>query len=389
MSTASRIGPFLSKYRLYVLAAVFGGMVLYYVAGESLWENLPQNPVEKRRQKLEQLNEAVEKREQVLAKARQAGRLLALWESQSLPSDTEVARSLYRAWLVELVQYVRLENPSVNSSQPASRGGLYYALPFSVRARGTLDQLTQFLFTFYSTDLLHQIRSLYITPLQNSDKLDLTMSIEALALPNAFPKRAGGDAGAMDQDAVVEEFRRRAGRNSDRLASPTLADYDPIGQRNLFGIGGSPDPIDHTYLTGVNVVDGWPEAWFTVRTDGKVLKLRTGQSLIQTGDRIRKLCRVDDLAEIRFDGNRSQIGTLAEIEAGSVIVECNGQRYVAAPGRDPSGPQLTPFDAMVTQIGVVAQIEGNDLILEADDGERWLLTLGENLTGASALPPER
>ena len=37
--------------------------------------------------------------------------------------------------------------------------------------------------------------------------------------------------------------------------------------------------------------------------------------------------------------------------------------------------------------GSIAEIEGADVIVESD-GERWLLTLGERLTDASALPPE-
>ena len=37
--------------------------------------------------------------------------------------------------------------------------------------------------------------------------------------------------------------------------------------------------------------------------------------------------------------------------------------------------------------GTVVEISDSDVVLESD-GERWLLTVGENLTQAAALPPE-
>ena len=142
-------------------------------------------------------------------------------------------------------------------------------------------------------------------------------------LPGAGPERRKGDTAEQAQETIFAEFRRRAWRDSQRLASAALADYDPIVQRNLFGIGGSPDPTDHTYLTAVSSVDGEPQVWFTLRAAGEVLKLRKGDGL--------------------------EVGQFS---------------------------------------GTIAEIEGSDVVIEADDGERWLLTLGESLTDAYALPPE-
>jgi len=62
------------------------------------------------------------------------------------------------------------------------------------------------------------------------------------------------------------------------LASDNLADYRSIADRNLFGVGGSGDEADFAYLTAVIEVNGEPEAWFTLRASGKLLKLRRQQS---------------------------------------------------------------------------------------------------------------
>ncbi|MCH5375100.1 MAG: hypothetical protein JJ992_14085, partial [Planctomycetes bacterium] len=181
MNAATADNSKLARYRQYALAAVFLAMVAYF-GGTWLVDHLIQGPLQAAQLDTERLQGDIKKREQALANIRAAGKLLEQWEQQSLPADTEVARSLYQAWLVELVDDVQLNNPSVTSSEPVTRKGLYHSLTFSVRGRGTLDQLTRFLLAVYQTDLLHQIRSLTITPLQRSEQLDLSMSIEALIL---------------------------------------------------------------------------------------------------------------------------------------------------------------------------------------------------------------
>jgi len=330
VSKALAKSPTANRYRQIALGAVFGLLVLYF-GGEWVWNTVLEGPIDTKRRAYQKLLEAKKKKEKEWEGLKEDARKLAEWRKQSLPSDTEVARSLYQAWLLQVVvDYVKLDSPSVNPGEPVSRQGRFYAIPFSVRGRGTLDQLTQFLFAFYRTDLLHQVRSLHLTPLGNSEQLDLTISIETLVLPGAGPELDKDLAEEERQETIIADFQQRASRVSQRLASltltgytpPTLADYQPIAQRNLFGVGSDPDPTDYAYLTFINMVNGEPEVWFTLRATDETLKLRKG-------DRLR-------------------IGNFT---------------------------------------GTIAEIEGSDVILESE-GERWLLTLGEKLTDAFALPPE-
>jgi len=304
----------LARYRTAGLAAVMLLMVAYF-GGEWLVDQVIQGPLETARNRRAQLERDIEKRETSLQRLREAGKLLARWEDQSLPADAETARSLYQAWLVELVDQVGLSSPSVTSSEPVARGGMYHTLAFAVRGRGTLEQLTKFLFAFYQADLLHQVRSLSITPLQRAEALDLSFSIETMILPS------GGTAKGASKENVYEQFRRRAWRTSDRLASNSLEDYGMIMRRNLFALGGGFDPTDQTHLTSITQVNGEPEVWFTNRATDEVVKLRSGAQLT--------------LGPLTFH---------------------------------------------------LAQVLDNDVILEID-GERWLVSLGDKLTDARALPP--
>ncbi len=293
----------MNKYRKPLMVGALVVMALVY-AGDWLRQNALQGPIEARRNETARLEGEIEKRETELADARKAAKELAALQLRSLPSNPEVARSLYQGWLLELVKYVEFANPNVDSGEPMNNKGLFRTIQFSVRGRGTLEQLTLFLYEFYSAGHLHQIRSLNITPLQRSDELDLAMAIETLILPKAD---------RQDELTTV---------GSDRLASAEYEEYLSIPRRNLFGVGGSPDPTDFAYLTAVNYIDGQPQAWFTLRSEDRVLKLRQGETL--------------EIGEFR---------------------------------------------------GVLAEMTRHDVVLESE-GERWLMTIGDNVAQAFALPPE-
>lgn len=282
------------------------GLLLLGMAGRWLTQTMLSGPQAERQAKIDALEREIDKKQQIVRRARQANQKLTVWNRQSLPNNTEVARSLYQNWLLEIVKRAGFQSPNVDSGEAITKRGIYRRVPFSVRGRATLGELTRFLYDFYRADHLHQIQRLNITPVPNSEYLDLGISIDALILP-----------GADREDQLSAE-------RSNRLASEGLADYQLIAQRNLFGDGGASafDDADFTFLTAILDVDGQPEAWFTVRTTGAVLKLHVGQ-LFEVGD----------------------------------------------------------------FLGTVASIEDLDLIVESDQ-ERWLLSLGENLSQATALPPE-
>jgi hypothetical protein len=293
----------MSEHRQKILVAVLGLMLLYF-GGEWLWRKVVQAPLEARQAKAERLEKEIAARDKELAEARKAAKDLDRWEEQSLPSDPQVARSLYRAWLLQLVGKMGFVNRNVDAGEPVDRRGLYQSITFSVQGRATLEQLTRFFYEFYRAGHLHQIRSVAITPLSGKSQLDLSLVIEALVLP------------------LKEEKDQLSRSTSDRLAWEKIDDYAVIPRRNLFGLTGTSDPTDHAFLTAIQHVDGRPQVWFTLRTEDKVLKLKPGESF--------------------------QVGMFA---------------------------------------GKVVEVIGDDVVIEAD-GQRWLVSLGESLAEAFALPPE-
>ncbi|MGD9855997.1 MAG: hypothetical protein AB7U20_13715, partial [Planctomycetaceae bacterium] len=275
-------------------------------AGDWLLTSAIQGPLNERHARTAQLEAEVEKLEKVLADGRRAGKKIEAWQQQSLPVETETARTLYRSWLLERVEAAKLQSATVDSGSPVNRGGASRALPFTMRARGTLEQITRFLFDFSRAAQLHRIQSLDLNPVGTSGQFDVALGIEALMVP-------GNKRAALNQETV-----------SDYLASADLSAYDVISRRNIFGVGSMLlDPRRNTYVTAVTKSNGEPQVWFTLRTADEVRKLRQGDV-------------------ISVDGFH---GTIAEILARDVVIDA--------------------------------------------EGERWLLSVGDNLAEGFAVPPER
>ena len=111
---------------------------------------------------------------------------LAAFEKRSLPSDLDRADSLYQKWLRKLVfDQAKFPNMIVDPKEVRPGTNSYRKLRFSIQGQGTLGQLTDFLYGFYSANLLHKITLINASPAGDSQQLNLTIVIEALSLPSA------------------------------------------------------------------------------------------------------------------------------------------------------------------------------------------------------------
>src|SRR4029077_18634024 len=100
-------------------------VIVIYIGGDFALRNYVDGPLEQRQSRMEQLQKKIKKKKKELAQAKEAARRLELWEKLSLPSDTEVARSVYRAWLLDLVGKSQFHTAHVDSGPAATRKGYY------------------------------------------------------------------------------------------------------------------------------------------------------------------------------------------------------------------------------------------------------------------------
>jgi len=183
---------------LAMVAVSMVAILVLYFAGN--WALDLVDAREKVHQDLERRNEA--KRLTIL-KGKIASERQAEWLRRSLPSDLQHAKALYQDWLLGQIKQAGLREPVVTpaptrtakrTDRKTSRRGrrrrpgshdVYHKLTVTIGCRGTLDQLTAFLYQIYHADHLHQVRRLHITPIEKTRDLDLSLTIEALALPDA------------------------------------------------------------------------------------------------------------------------------------------------------------------------------------------------------------
>jgi hypothetical protein len=207
-----------------ILAAVVAGMILLFI-GQWIVRGIYGAFQEQAKRHIT-LAKQLKDKENMRRRGLEAQVQLEEWQERSLPSDLSAARSIYQNWLVSLVDRpdVKFEGAQFDSVRPISRKGIYHKLPFTVRGRGTLDQLTAFLFHFYRAGHLHKITRLTATPIEGTRQLDLLIAVEALSLP---------DAKHTDKLADVP---------SDRLKLKDLAEYrKAIVERNLYDYNDAPE----------------------------------------------------------------------------------------------------------------------------------------------------
>ena len=167
--------------------AVVTAVLIALVAGKFLFSAW-RGPLNRLRAEQDRLQQEVDQKEDRVARSVKAQARLDEVNRRSLPSDPKLARSLYYNWLFELADKVGFSDTKVDvtgDGRQQGEGGAYRALRFTLKAEATLDELTQFLYKFYSVDRLHQIRSLTIKPIERSSDLGLQLTMEALCLPGA------------------------------------------------------------------------------------------------------------------------------------------------------------------------------------------------------------
>ncbi|HUY93348.1 MAG TPA: hypothetical protein VMV10_31770 [Pirellulales bacterium] len=281
-----------------------------------------QGAFEERQTRVDALEQELADKDAIIARGKRAQRRLKEWERRSLPADLDQARSLYQNWLANAVERLRFDKAEVTSGPAMPRLNFYNRLPFTVRGTGSLDQVASLLYEFYKADHLHQIQRLQLTPVSTGFgrpspfatvgagfdprgplQFDLSLTIEALVLP-------GADRRDQLNDAV-----------SERLAWKELDEYRiPITQRNLFApYAERIDEARDAYFTGITRAEGRLQAWLSLRSSGRTLKLNEGDKL-DVGSLHGTVARIREQAiEIESDGKRRRVSLGKSLAEGQEL----------------------------------------------------------------------
>ncbi|WP_148618808.1 hypothetical protein [Mariniblastus fucicola] len=147
-------------------------------------------------EEIDDLTAQVEAQETKKMRGMAASQRQGYYRKVSLPVGTSRARSIYKTWLDDLV--LKESGMSYDGVRFKEGGEIAYEgeavatrNAFTVKPRGTLQQLVAFLHGFYSADHLHRINKLTIKPVTKSNRgkdpiltgeLQMEVEIETLSL---------------------------------------------------------------------------------------------------------------------------------------------------------------------------------------------------------------
>lgn len=276
------------------------GLVGLFFVGEWSYRKFYEEPNRENKRTEEQLTKRIKEAKRDLANSKDVSQQLENLEQKSLPWDAEMARARYQDWLLQLAKDAKLTGTSVDSGDPVAvtAGGrkgkrsaeMFKRLTFTLNSRGDLGQVTKFLYDFYHAGHLHKIRTMSLNPIGSGQEVSLSVTIEALALPNADREK--------DLTTVV----------SEQLAQADVRDYQLISQRNFFSSGGAVSAWKTIQLSAITSdVHGMGEAWFNVGPEKKTQILQLGQALSVPSCEVRLVAVEETAATITIDGQPHRI----------------------------------------------------------------------------------
>lgn len=248
------------------------------------------------------------------ARGQRAQRLLSAWRKQSLPTNLDIAKSLYQDWLRQQLVEAGLVVRELNENSSRSTHRHFNQATYVVNAQGTLAELTDFLYRFYQSKHLHRISSATLTPTTTRRSLAVSLTVDALALPDC------------------RRTDRLAEGSSETLSEPLETIRDTIVSRNVFvpyASGGPEKPSDQqvadngdseasqAFITSMTYGEGGWRMSIRMRDSGRIQYFRQG-------DRIRIG---------RFSGE------VVELDGRRVIVSSRSQRLVILLGQNLSQAQ--------------------------------------------------
>jgi hypothetical protein len=216
------------------IGVVLAGVLAWFALGWYFGE------IDAREQKLQTAKSDLAKKKTEQRNAQLASKRLASYEERSLPPDPELAKSLYEKWLLQIAAEVEPKLPATPSivgklPSPVVKN-TYSRLTFTVKLRGELPQVVDFLYRLQRVDWLHRIDSMNLTPQNDSRLIDVTLNISALSVTTA-PR--------------VSELKELVG---EKYKDGSLADYsEPILNRNFFGAPNQPPQLDLASRTDATI----------------------------------------------------------------------------------------------------------------------------------------
>ncbi len=290
-----------------ILFAVMILPILYYL----FWGDTAKMRLQRNRLRTE-----VEKLENDTANAVNLKKRIDKLTAISLPSGDYVAQSFYQNWLYDQASASELREIKIDQGSISPMKDYYKKYTNTLHCRGSLEQFAKFLELFQRVDHLHLVRKIAVRPLKESREMDISVTVESIALRQA--KAAKTSPMNEKSNTVASKSEKEMLRNIvDRAI---FSSYVPPTQHHAETPSpkrASFDQSPYCYVTGIVEVNGKPQAWIDIRTESKKYFLSEGEMFRLDGVR----CTID---KIDFDNQKVLVkaaGELFTIKVGRSFAE--------------------------------------------------------------------
>lgn len=299
----------MNQRTIYLL--VGAGVIGLFYFGDQTYRAYVEKPTRERQTQISKIKNAIGEANDLIAQKLSVQKQLDAYEKMSLPLDTEVTRTKYQGWLLGLVKSLELSGTTIDAGNPvpvtiqrqrpkrnqSKRKTVMYRYSYSLRCRGSLQQLVTFLYRFYQSGQLHKIRSLSLNPSSGGSKIDANISIEALALVRTERE--------TELSAVFVS----------RMKIDDEKHYLAIARRNIFSRTGS-NVLNRIRITGITFgKSGKPQVWIKPDPDKPSLVFHNDEKVSIESHQIEVLDIQTSSVLLLVDGLPTQV------ELGKTIVE--------------------------------------------------------------------
>lgn len=251
------------------LGVGFGGYVFY--------KNYYVKPRTEIADKRAQLQQAIDNGKQSIEQMTSMTTELEPLYTRSFPTNAAEGGLQYEMWLSQMLEFCNIRDAQVTRQQtPNKPNSGTMTQTFLVQAKCSLLDVTQFLYEFYWTPFLHRINSFDVAPVEGSDLLRVTMSIQGLTiLYKTNPQQAFPLANKLPLSASAPQ----------QLASGPFAAYKQLGDFDIFRlVRTGVDETTLVILTGVPTIteesgEAVKVSRWRLEADNKTLSLKVGDSM--------------------------------------------------------------------------------------------------------------
>ncbi len=183
-------------------------LLLAVLVGLQMMISRIRSGMQKKEDQIEALNNEIEKKNDIIFNGELAVQAIERVVPRSLPSNTQLATADYRVWLDKVVKQVGFENAKYEHLSDQQEKGVYVDHKFKLDGVGTIKQLVEFLYRFHEKDSLHRIQSVVIGVPNESYKMKLTITIEAIGLVAASPNQAPLANASLRLSRPLEDYQK-------------------------------------------------------------------------------------------------------------------------------------------------------------------------------------